>query len=106
MSIEDYHLKRKTQVFIEAEQNLKYLIKKYNKVSEEIKMKNFRVLYMPRTKQNIDRYCKENGCIGVDPQLLTSLLCKTTPLYSSYEDFVYSILNKDKEQRNPSVTIS
>jgi len=94
MSLEEYRFKRQAHYLDEAKSNLLYLIEREQCIPNESKMKNFRFLYMARSKKNIKRYIAENGCVGIDKNTLTSLLYNTRPLYKSYDEFVDFVLNK------------
>lgn len=98
MTLEEYKNNRQTQLLSEAKKNAIYLYHKYKTVPNEIKMKNFRVLYMPRTEQFNKQYLSENGCLGDLPEEFIKTLNKQKPIYSSYEEFINAMLSENKEE--------
>lgn len=92
MSLEEYKNKRESELLSEAKKNAVYLYNKYKTVPSEIKMKNFRVLYMPRTWEANEQYLHENGCLGDNSEELIKALNEQKPLYSSYDDFINDML--------------
>lgn len=94
MTLEEYKNKRQFALLTEAKNNAIYLYKKYNAVPSEIKMKNFRVLYMPRTEQANRQYLSENGCLGDNPEKFIKTLNEQKPMYSSYEEFITDMLSE------------
>jgi acetyltransferase-like isoleucine patch superfamily enzyme len=92
MSMETYRDKRKAQLLQEAKSNAEYLYRRNNAVPEEKDMKNFRVLYMPRTPENMQKYLTENRCLGDDKQAFAECFCQQKPMFASYEDFIREML--------------
>lgn len=93
MSLEEYKVKRESALLSEAKRNAIYLYEKYKAVPQEIKMKNFRVLYMPRTKQANQKYLRENGCLGDDSSEFIKTFNEQKPMYTSYEEFIDAMLS-------------
>lgn len=94
MSLEEYKRKREEDMIVSARENAIYLFEKYNRIPNEEKMKNFRVLYMPRTEENNKKYVAENLCIGDAPAEFMNTFKRTEPIYSSYEEFINSMLSE------------
>ena len=94
MTLEEYKNKRESDLLSEAKRNAVYLYEKYKIVPQEIKMKNFRVLYMPRTKQANEQYLRENGCLGDNSSEFMKTFNKQKPMYSSYEEFIDAMLSE------------
>ena len=92
MTLEEYKNKRVSALLSEAKQNAIYLYNKYKAVPDEIKMKNFRVLYMPRNEQSNQQYLRENGCLGDNPEEFIKTLNERKPMFSSYEEFIGEML--------------
>lgn len=92
MTLEEYKDRREKNLLTEAKRNALYLYNKYKIVPDEKRMKNFRVLYMPRTEQNSKQYIAENGCIGDSTDKFMKSFNKQEPIYSSYEEFINEML--------------
>lgn len=93
MTLEEYKNKRVSGLLLEAKRNALFLYNKYKSIPSESKMKNFRVLYMPRTQQDWQQYLRENGCLGDSPCEFLSTLNEHEPSYSSYEEFIEAMLS-------------
>lgn len=92
MSMDVYKEKRVAALLEEAKKNAVFLYQKYKTVPVEMKMKNFRVLYTPRTEQANQQYLRDNGCLGDDPAEFIKTLNEQKPMYDSYEDFIHAML--------------
>lgn len=93
MTIEEYKNKREATLLTEAKKNAVFLYEKYKVVPSENKMKNFRVLYMPRTEETNKQYLRENGCLGDSSEEFIKTLNEQKPIYSSYEEFINDMLS-------------
>lgn len=93
MSLYEYRSKREAALLSEAKRNAVYLYNKYKVIPNEIKMKNFRVLYMPRTEEASYKYLRENGCLGDNPEEFIKTFNKQKPIFSSYEEFINEMLS-------------
>ena len=93
MTLDEYKEKRAADLLSEAKKNAVYLYKKYNAVPNEYKMKNFRVLYMPRNEEANEQYLRENLCLGDNPEEFMKTFNEQRPIYSSYEEFINEMLS-------------
>ena len=94
MTLDEYKNKRESALLSEAKRNAVYLYEKYKAIPPENKMKNFRVLYMPRTNQANQQYLLENGCWGDDSTEFIKSFNEQQPIYASYEEFIDAMLSE------------
>lgn len=94
MTLEEYREKREKTLLLNAKNNARYLYNKYKAIPSENKMKNFRVLYMPRTEDENRKYLQENKCVGDSPEEFIKTFNEYKPLFESYEDFIESMLRE------------
>lgn len=93
MSLEEYFAKRKQQYLEDAKENVRhiYQVKGRRPMVEE--MRNFIVLFMPRTEQYYSEYVYKHYLVGMSKTEYVKLLEQTEALYDSYEDFLNDALN-------------
>lgn len=89
MTLEQFRDKRKSLLIDEALNTIQLIYKRYGRLPSENEMAGFRILFMPRTEENLNTI-KNERVLGGSKEKNLQIFKETKPLYDSYEDFIKS----------------
>ncbi|MFS0596012.1 acyltransferase [Peribacillus frigoritolerans] len=88
-TLEEYYHKRKSLSIEEAKMYAKLIFERTGRIPTIKEMGNaFAWLYIPRTKENIDKYKEFFYLTGDDSKDIMDNFLSSKPIYNSYEDFI------------------
>lgn len=87
MTLEEYKEKREKNLLADAVRDVQYLYKRLNRKPTITEMKNYSVLFMPRSDDYYDKYLN-NVRVGVDRNYYLKCLDRTKPIFESFEVFL------------------
>lgn len=94
-SLDSYYQKRKEDFVADAKKNARYLWKRTGKLPSMEDMRNFIVLFMPRTPENIQQYVLRQHRVGGSPEKYAEILQKTEQMYPDFPAFLLDALGED-----------
>lgn len=87
MSLDEYREKMKESLKDEIHNNIQSIMNRKKRLPKQEEMMSFSFLFLPRNEESIQLVSKQSW-IGCDKSKMVSLFKTSTPLYSSFEDFV------------------
>ena len=87
-TLDDYYKKREASVLADAINNARYIYEKTGRAPTMEEMRNFIVLFMPRTEENFRKYVYSYNCVGGDVNDYAEMIRMTEPLYPDLETFL------------------
>ncbi|MBQ8133609.1 MAG: acyltransferase [Clostridia bacterium] len=87
-TLDDYYKKREASVLADAVSNAKFIYEKTGRAPTMEEMRNFIVLFMPRTDENFRKYVYSYNCVGGDVNDYAEMIRMTEPLYPDLETFL------------------
>ena len=90
-----YYQKRKADFVTDAKNNARYIWENTGKLPSMEDMRNFIVLFMPRTPENMQEYVFTRHRVGGSPEKYAEILQKTEQLYPDFRTFLVDALGED-----------
>lgn len=87
MGLEQYYDLKKKNILDEIERNINDIYMLKGRMPFEEEMANFRIFYMPRTKENYDKILK-NHILGGTPERDIELYNQIHPMFGSYNEMI------------------
>lgn len=101
--LEAYYQKRKAQCIQNAKQNARYLWERLGQKPTIEDMRNFLVLFMPRTEENLQKYVFSRNRIGGTAEQYAALLKTSEQRYENYEAFLDDALRTENVAENDCI---
>ena len=93
--LDAYYQKRKADFVADAKKNARYLWESTGKLPSMADMRNFIVLFMPRTPENMQQYVLRRHRVGGSPEKYAEILQKTEQMYPDFRAFLLDALGED-----------
>lgn len=88
MTLEDYRNKRFESYIKDAKENAMLIYQSTGRKPKVSEMKNFAVVFMPRTAEYISKLLENTHIVGIEKNSYIEKLLEIPPVYDSYEAFL------------------